>query len=104
MRIGYTVAKGGIAMCTNEEKTANREVKNLRICYSVKDILSNVPDFDPMDDSALRDYLTELEKALEKLDACEPKNENSDAYEEWAIEHEDLEDLMDEVLDLLDER
>lgn len=36
------------------------------------------------------------------LDAREPKNMNSDAYEEWADEHEELEDYLDEILDRME--
>ena len=91
-------------MRASEEKSEVKTPKVLRVRYSVKDILAEVPDLEQMDVAALREYLGELEAALERLDIAEPRNENSDAYEEWAIEHEDLEDLMDEVLDLLDER
>ena len=48
-------------------------------------------------------YLEQLRDKIAALDAAEPKNMNSDAYEEWGEEHEALEDLVDEVLDRLDE-
>lgn len=48
-------------------------------------------------------YKTQLEDQIAQLDAREPRNENSEAYEDWAEEHEDLEDLLDEVLDLLED-
>ena len=31
----------------------------------------------------------------------EPKNMNSEAYETWADRHEELEDQVDEILELL---
>ena len=48
-------------------------------------------------------YLEQLRDKIATLDAAEPKNMNSDAYEEWGAQHEELEDLVDEVLDRLDE-
>lgn len=61
------------------------------------------PDVDAMDREELRDYLKSLRDRIEELDRKEPRNMNSEAYEEWADEHEELEDLVDEVLDRLDE-
>lgn len=51
----------------------------------------------------LLDYLAQLEARLEALDAREPRNMNSEAYEVWADEHEALEDAVDEVREFLDE-
>ncbi len=51
----------------------------------------------------LVDFLAELQEMLHALDDREPKNRNSDAYEAWAQEHEDLEDAIDEVLERLEE-
>ena len=44
-----------------------------------------------------------MQLELHALDAKEPKNMNSEAYEEWADEHEELEDYLDEILDRLEE-
>ena len=44
-----------------------------------------------------------LEEQIAQLDAREPKDMDSEAYEAWADEHEELEDLLDEILDQLDE-
>lgn len=70
--------------------------------------MDNVIDFldygEPdMDRAQLLDYLESLKARLAELDAREPKNMNSPAYEEWGDSHEELEDLVDEVLDRLDE-
>lgn len=43
-----------------------------------------------------------LQKQIAELDAKEPRNMNSEAYEAWAEEHEQMEDLLDEILDLLE--
>ena len=61
------------------------------------------PDVQSMDAPALTAYLEQLRDKIAALDAAEPKNMKSDAYEEWGEEHEALEDLVDEVLDRLDE-
>ena len=71
--------------------------------FSVKAVLEEVPDLDQMDFAALKEYHQELESVLEKLDAAEPRNENSEAYDLWAEEHEGLEDLIDEVLDRIED-
>lgn len=44
-----------------------------------------------------------MQLELHALDAKEPKNMNSEAYEEWADEHEELEDYLDEILDRMEE-
>lgn len=56
-----------------------------------------------MDRDELLAYLEQLREQIAELDEHEPKNMNSEAYEEWGEQHEELEDLVDEVLDLLDE-
>ncbi|MBE6996010.1 MAG: hypothetical protein E7429_04705 [Ruminococcaceae bacterium] len=56
-----------------------------------------------MDKASLLAYLEQLRAQIAALDEREPKNMNSEAYEEWGEQHEELEDLVDEVLDLLDE-
>ena len=61
------------------------------------------PDLDSMDKEALLAYLEQLRGQIEELDAAEPKNMNSEAYEEWGDLHEELENLVDDVLDRLDE-
>ena len=44
-------------------------------------------------------HYAQMQEELHALDAKEPKNMNSEAYEEWADEHEELEDYLDEILD-----
>ena len=80
------------------------EKKKLSVpAFSVREILEQVPDIDGMDLDEITGYRQDLEEALARLDAVEPKNENSEAYDDWAEEHEDLEDLIDEVLDRIEE-
>jgi len=61
------------------------------------------PDIDSMDEAALRGYLKELQERIAELDEAEPKNMASEEYEVWGEAHEDLEDLVDEVMDRLED-
>ena len=47
-------------------------------------------------------HYAQMQEELHALDAKEPKNMNSEAYEEWADEHEELEDYLDEILDQME--
>ena len=51
----------------------------------------------------LQAHYAAMQEELHTLDAKEPKNMNSDAYEEWADEHEELEVYLDEILDRMEE-
>ena len=51
----------------------------------------------------LQAHYASMQEELHRLDAKEPKNMNSEAYEEWADEHEELEDYLDEILDRMEE-
>ncbi len=60
-------------------------------------------EFDP--EQSKQDLLACRESLLQQLAQLndrEPKNMDSEAYEDWADEHEELEDLLDEIQDLLD--
>ena len=57
---------------------------------------------DQMDETALRSLLRDVEERLSDLDAEEPEDMDSEAYEEWADRHEELEDLADELMDRLE--
>lgn len=61
------------------------------------------PDLNAMSREELLDYLETVRAQIRQLDEQEPKNMNSEAYENWGDRHEELEDLADEILDLLDE-
>ena len=50
----------------------------------------------------LQAHYAAMQEELRPLDAKEPKNMNSEAYEEWADEHEELEDYLDEILDRME--
>ena len=57
----------------------------------------------PTQKESLLAQLEDLRATLDALDAQEPEDMNSDEYEQWGDLHEDLEDQIDEILDLLDE-
>ena len=61
------------------------------------------PDLDLMDKEALLAYLEQLRSRIEELDAAEPKNMASEEYEEWGDLHEELEDIVDDILDRLED-
>ena len=56
-----------------------------------------------MDKAELLAYLDTLRGQIAELDEAEPADMESKAYEEWGQRHEDLEDLVDDVLDRLEE-
>lgn len=59
-------------------------------------------DFEEMSREALEECLAELEARLCALDAQEPENMMSEAYEAWGEEHEELEDLIEECQEFLE--
>ncbi len=61
------------------------------------------PDLDAMSRDELVDYLEAVRAQIRQLDEREPKNMNSEEYEDWGDRHEELEDLADEIQDLLDD-
>ena len=50
----------------------------------------------------LQAHYAAMQEELHALDDREPKDMLSDVYEEWADEHEELEDYLDEILDRLE--
>ena len=48
-------------------------------------------------------YLEQLRKQIATLDEAEPEDMESEEYEVWGEQHEELEDLLDEALDLLED-
>ena len=56
-----------------------------------------------MDKAELLAYLDMLRGQIAELDEAEPADMESEAYEDWGQRHEDLEDLVDDVLDRLEE-
>lgn len=58
-------------------------------------------DTDELSREELLTLLERLRAEIAVLDEKEPKNMNSEAYETWADRHEELEDQVDEILELL---
>ena len=56
-----------------------------------------------MDKTELQAFLETLRGQIAELDEAEPADMESEAYEDWGQRHEDLEDLVDDVLDRLEE-
>ena len=61
------------------------------------------PDLEQMNREELTAYLEQLQSLIAQLDAEEPADMESEAYEEWGDRHELLEDLVDEVMDRLED-
>ena len=62
-----------------------------------------LPDPEQMNQEELTDYLEQLQALIAQLDAEEPADMESEAYEDWGDRHEELEDLVDDVLDRLED-
>ena len=60
-------------------------------------------DTDELSREELLTLLERLRAEIAALDEKEPKNMNSEAYETWADRHEELEDQVDEILELLED-
>ena len=65
-------------------------------------MLDFYPDMENMTREHLESYQARLLQQLAELDAREPEDMDDPSYEDWAEEHEDLEDLLDELQDLLE--
>ena len=59
-------------------------------------------DIESLDIDGLKDYRAKILAQIAALDEKEPKSMTSPAYEEWADKHEELEDILDDIQDLLD--
>ena len=60
-------------------------------------------DTDELSREELLTLLERLRAEIAALDEKEPKNMNSEAYETWADRHEELENQVDEILELLED-
>ena len=61
------------------------------------------PDIGAMNRQELLACLGALREKIAALDEIEPRDMESEAYEDWGDRHEQLEDLVDEILDRLDD-
>ena len=60
------------------------------------------PDLESMTAEQLQFCLAETRQKIEALDAQEPADMESEAYEAWGDAHEMLEDILDDIRDRLD--
>lgn len=65
--------------------------------------LTDMPDVEDMDLDTLKSYRDQITAAIRQLDKAEPKNEQSEEYDQWAEDHEELEDILDEILDRMED-
>jgi len=61
-------------------------------------------DIENLDIDGLKAYRAQILNQIAALDEKEPRSMMSAAYEEWADQHEELEDILDDIQDLLDEK
>lgn len=66
-------------------------------------VQNGAEDTDELSREELLTLLERLRAEIAALDEKEPKNMNSEAYETWAERHEELEDQVDEILELLED-
>ena len=69
----------------------------------IADFLGSLPDIGQMDADTLKEYRLQTQQTIQELDELEPRNQTSEAYELWADLHEELEDVLDEILDCLED-
>ena len=67
-------------------------------------VQNGAEDTDELSREELLTLLERLRAEIAALDEKEPKNMNSEAYETWADRHEELEDQVDEILELLEDK
>lgn len=61
-----------------------------------------IRDPETMDAAELRAYLADVRCELEDMDGDEPEDETSEEFVDWAEQHEELEDLADEIVERLE--
>lgn len=67
----------------------------------IQEFLESIPEPSTMTPEQLEAYQEKVEGAIDTLNDLEPRDENSEVYDEWADLHEDLEDMLDEIQDCL---
>ncbi|MGN0995009.1 MAG: hypothetical protein ACI4PD_07765 [Butyricicoccus sp.] len=67
------------------------------------DTFDEEPDIGAMNREELLSCLDTLREKISALDELEPRDMDSEEYEDWGERHEQLEDLVDEILDRLDD-
>ena len=75
--------------------------KNLK--FSIKIRTGEEPDIDEMTIEEMQKYQAHLEQQIVEMDENEPEDQESEEFNDWADAHEELEDLLDDVIDKLEE-
>lgn len=57
------------------------------------------PDYDAMDLSEMLNFRKRIVAAIDKLNREEPNDEESEEHDYWCEDHEELEDILDEIDD-----
>ena len=60
-------------------------------------------DLEDMTRDELLGLMEDVLHRIDELDEQEPRNMESEEYEAWSDRHEELEDLLDEIMDLLED-
>lgn len=68
----------------------------------IEAFLEEAPDPDELERQELERCRLQTQQMIDALNALELRSEKSEAYDHWAELHEDLEDLLDEILDCLE--
>lgn len=69
----------------------------------IEAFLEDAPEAEGMEIEELEQYRIRTQQMIDALDTLEPRSETSEAYDHWAELHEDLEDLLDEILDCMED-
>ena len=65
--------------------------------------LNDLPDLDLLDPQSLKDLYTQLEGLYADVELQEPEDEDSDDYEAWLDDLDEIEDLMEEIEERLED-
>ena len=60
-------------------------------------------DLEDMTRDELLGLMEDVLHRIDELDEQEPRNMESEEYEAWSGRHEELDDLLDEIMDLLED-
>ena len=67
------------------------------------EFLDFMDDLEDMTRDELLGLMEDVLHRIDELDEQEPRNMESEEYEAWSDRHEELEDLLDEIMDLLED-
>ena len=64
--------------------------------------LSRSPDPCSLDSQSLRDLYAQLEDFYGEVESQEPEDDETDEYEAWLVDLEEIEDLLEEIREMLE--